>query len=92
MASSAAAQSFISRLHRLGDSGPANEHITSLFTSQILVGVYLLMSFEIDACQELMVQKLDVDAHPPSRDPDLVPMGSAESSSTGRSYAHFTDD
>ncbi|XP_024989444.1 protein lava lamp-like [Cynara cardunculus var. scolymus] len=40
-----------------------------------------------DACQELMVQKLDVDAHPPSRDPDLVPMGSAESSSTGRSYA-----
>ncbi|KAJ9541936.1 hypothetical protein OSB04_028442 [Centaurea solstitialis] len=40
-----------------------------------------------DEHQEVMVQKLDVDAHPPSRDPDSVPVGSRESSNTGRSYA-----
>ncbi|KAI3745619.1 hypothetical protein L6452_08020 [Arctium lappa] len=40
-----------------------------------------------NAHEEVMVQKLDGDAHPPSRDPVLVPMGSPGSSSTGRSYA-----
>lgn len=63
MASSAAAQSFILRLHGLGDSGSANEPIKSLFASQILVVLFLLLLLSIEIVSSNYKSTKNTPAH-----------------------------